>query len=199
MSFTDIVRTAGNVQGTIGAVQNFAESILSMFGVDEVAIFDPNTFQQIFNTARPLKANIDRQLKLMDHPLENGAVVSDFAIVLPVTIEMAMIVGGDEYQSVYQQIKAYWLARQPVTVQTKADVFQNMLIQGIPHEETPDMMDVLPIAFKLREIQVITVQYQALPPQAVQAPADQSTVNRGAQQPQTSILYDISQYVKGIF
>jgi len=199
MSFTDIVRTAGNVQGTIGAVQNFAESILSMFGVDEVAIFDPNTFQQIFETARPLKANVDRQLKLMDHPLENGAVVSDFAIVMPVSIEMAMIVGGDEYQSVYQQIKAFWLARQPVTVQTKADVFQNMLIQGIPHEETPDMMDVLPIAFKLREIQVITVQYQALPPQAVQASADQSTVNRGAQQPQTSILYDISQYVKGIF
>jgi hypothetical protein len=194
MSFINVV---GNVQGSIGSVNNAVNSILSMFGVDVVGVFDNDTFEQLFLTARPMKANINRQQKIMDHPIESGAIVSDFAIVLPVEIELSMVLGGAEYETMYQTIKTYFLSQQMVTIQTKADVFSDMLIQAMPHEETPEMFDAIPLALKLREVQLVTVQYQSLPPTAVQAPTDQSTVQGGAQQPQQSILYSISHYLTG--
>ena len=199
MAVTDIVRSAGNVQGILGAVTNFTQSVLSLFGVDVVGIYYNYTFYQLFQTARPVKANISRQRKVMDHPIEQGALVQDFAITLPVEIELALILNGDEYQAVYQEIKGYFLAGIPVSIQTKADVFPNMLLQGMPHEESADMFDAIPLALKLRQIQLVTVQYQALTQTQVTTPADQSTVSRGAQQPKESALYQISQFAQGLF
>jgi hypothetical protein len=200
MSFTDLVQTAGNVQGIIGSVTNFAQSVLSLFGVDIVGIYDNDTFDQLFQTARPVKANITRNAKIMEHPIESGSVVQDFMIIQPVEIELSLLLASDgEYQAVYQAIKGYFMTGTQVSIQTKADVFPNMLIQAMPHEESADMFDVIPLALKLRQIQQVLVQYQALTATNVQQPQDQSTVNTGTQQPQQSALYQITNYLGGIF
>jgi hypothetical protein len=200
MSFTNIINTAGNIQGTLGAVQNFASSVLSMFGVDVVGVFDNTAYTQLFQSARPMKANVNRQLKIMDHPIESGAIISDFAIVLPVEIELSMLLTGDEYADMYKSILAYFETQTLVSVQLKSYTFANMLIQAMPHEETPEMFDVVPVALKLREVQLVQVQYQALSSSNVQDTTDQSTTQRGTQQPQaasSSLLYQGLQIVKG--
>lgn len=199
MSFTNIATAAGNVQGIIGSVTNFTQSILSLFGVDVVGVFDNDTFSQLFDVARPMKANVSRYAKVMEHPIETGSIVQDFMIVLPVEIELSMLLTGDEYQAVYQEIKGYFLTGTQVSIQTKADVFPNMLIQAMPHEESPEMFDVIPLALKLKQVQQVLVQYQALTATQVAKPEDASTINRGAQQPQQSALYQIGSFVKGIF
>jgi hypothetical protein len=194
-----VLNIVGNVQGQIGGALNIVNTITSLFGVDVVGVFDNDTFDQLFQAARPTKANINRQQKIMDHPIETGSIVSDFAIVLPVEIELSMLLTGQEYNDIYGQIRDYFLAQTFVSIQTKADVFPNMIIQGMPHEENADQFDVIPLALKLREVQLVTVQYQALAATDVQTPSDQSTVQRGTQQPQSSILYDAAQFAKGIF
>lgn len=200
MAFTDIVRSAGNVQGVIGSVVNFTQSVLSLFGVDVVGIYDNDTFDQLFSTARPIKANISRIAKIMEHPIETGSVVQDFMIIQPVEIELSLMLASDgEYQAVYQAIKGYFLTGTQVSIQTKADVFPNMLIQAMPHEETGDMFDTIPLALKLRQVQQVLVQYQALNSKQVAQPADQSTINAGAQQPQQSALYQVVSFLGGIF
>lgn len=200
MAFTDIVRQAGNVQGIIGSGVNFVQSVLSLFGVDVVGIYDNDTFEQLFQTARPIKANIKRDAKIMEHPIETGSLVQDFMIIMPVEIELSLLLASDgEYQAVYQAIKSYWLTGTQISIQTKADVFPNMLIQAMPHEESADMFDAIPLAIKLRQIQQVLVQYQALTAKQVQKPADQSTVNTGTQQPQESALFQITNYLWGIF
>lgn len=199
MSFIDIAKTAGNVQGIVGGATQFVESILSLFGVDIVGVFDMESYEQIFSRARPVKANVIRAQKIMDHPLETGAVVSDFAVVMPVSIELSLVIASADYQSVYQSIKTYFETQTLVSLHTKADVFPNMLIEAMPHEESADMFDAIPLALRLRQVQLVTVQYQTLPPAAVETPTDQSTVNRGQQQPKSSVLYDITQYAKGLF
>lgn len=199
MSFNNIIQQAGNVQGIIGAVTNFTQSILSMFGVDVVGIYDNDTFDQIFNTARPVKANINRQAKVMEHPIESGALVQDFIIILPVEIELSLLLTGDEYAATYQAIKNYFLTGTQVSIQTRADVFPNMLIQGMPHEESPDMFDVIPLALKFKQIQQVLVQYQQLSATQTTQPQDQSTVNAGAKQPQESALYQIGSFLGGLF
>lgn len=199
MSFIDIAKQAANVQGAIAGAVGIVDAITSMFGVDVVGLFDNDNFEQILQTARPTKADIIRQQKIMDHPIETGAIVSDFAILLPVVVELQMLLTGEEYQSIYQDIKAYYATRTFIVVQTKADTFGNMIIESMPSEETVDMFDAIPLTLRLREIQLVTVQYQALPPKAVEDPKDQSTVNAGVQQPKTSILYDIKTAITNLF
>lgn len=199
MSFTNIVTQAGNVQGIIGSGVNFVNSILSLFGVDVVGIYDNTTFDQLFSAARPMKANISRVRKVMEHPIETGSIVQDFAITMPVEIELSMMLTSEDYPTVYQTIKGYFLTGTLISVQTKADVFPNMIIQAMPHEESADVFDAIPLAFKLKQVQQVLVQYQALAPAQVQAPADQSTVNVGAQQPKESALYQLTNFLGGVF
>lgn len=199
MSFTNIAQAVGNVQGAVGAAQNFVRSIASLFGVDIVGIFDNDTFEQLWVTARPMKASMTLNQKIMDHPIETGAIVSDFAIVLPVEIELPLLLTGQDYQQTYQEITQYILNQTLVYVALKVGGSMNMLIESISHDETPDVFDAAQVVIKLREIQLITVQYQALAASNVATPTDQSTVNSGATQPQSSILFNIANYAKGVF
>lgn len=192
MSFTDIIKTAGTVQRYVGQFRNLANNILGQFlYFDAVAVYD-QTFRQIFVTARPLKASVNPPSKLMQHPIENGSVITDFRVLLPIEIELSMLLTGDEYASMYQQIYNTYLRGDLLIVTTKVGMFVNMIIAAMPSDETPEMFDVLPMAIRLQQVQIIRTQYQALPPADVAAPADTSTVKSGEQQPKQtgSILYN---------
>lgn len=168
----------------------------SSFTYDVVAIVDPDTGAQLFSAAESMKANIGPMSKIMDHPLEDGSPVSDFKIILPVSIELGLLLDANDFDATYAQIYDAFLDSTFLTVRTNADTYENMVIEGLPHDETPDMFGLLAISLRLREIQLVTVQYQALPASQVAAPTDQSTVNRGEQQPApaNSVLYDAKNY-----
>jgi hypothetical protein len=164
----------------------------SNFTFDVVAIVDPDTGEQLFTAAESMKANIGPMSKIMDHPLEDGSPVSDYKIILPISIELGLLLPANDFDSTYSQIYDSFIASDFLTVRTNADTYENMVIEGLPHDETPDMYGMLAISLRLREVQLITVQYQALPPKQVEQPTDASTVDRGEQQPQSSVLFDLT-------
>lgn len=175
------------------------DSVVSSQAFDVVAIVDPATGLQLFEAAELMKASVGPSSKLMDHPLEDGSPVTDYKIILPVAIELSMLINAQDQESTYAQITDAFLDSTFLTVRTNADTFENMVIESMPHDETPEMFGILALSIRLREVQLISVQYQPLPPQAVAQPTDQSTVNRGDQQPKqaNSVLYDAKNYFTG--
>jgi hypothetical protein len=165
---------------------------------DVVAIFDQN-FNQLFVTARPIKATVKEDSKVMEHPLETGATVVDHTIILPVEIEIAIIPTRGEYRDVYQRIRQAYKKRDLLVVQTKTGVYENQIIQSLPHEEDPEQFDTIAIGLKLREVQFVQAQFTKLPAKSVSAtkkPTAASTVDKGQQQPKTStknssVLFEI--------
>ena len=115
----------------------------------------------------------------MNHPVESGAIISDFMVELPIELDVSIICDGVDYVATYQEIKAAYLSKEAHIVVAKADTYSNMVIQAIPHEETPDMYDVLVVGIKMREVILVDTQYQALTATNVANPNDQSTVNSG--------------------
>ena len=142
MSITDIVHSVSNVQGAIGGVENFVRSIASMFGVDVVGIFDNDTFEQLWITARPMKASMSVHQKIMDHPIESGAIVSDFAIILPVEIELPLLLTGQDYQQTYQEIQQYIQNRTLVYVALRVGGSMNIPID-MSTDEGKDLIRAL--------------------------------------------------------
>lgn len=153
--------------------------------LDVVAIFNQN-FQHLFVSARPIKATVKEDSKLMEHPLETGATIIDHTIILPYEIELSLILKNGEYRDVYERIRQTFLNREIVLVQTKTALYDNMIIQSLPHEEEPELFDTIALALKLRHVQIVQAQFAKLPSRSVRNPSNASTVDRGQQQPTES-------------
>jgi hypothetical protein len=152
---------------------------------DVVAIYDQQ-FRQVFQLARPIKAVVKEASKVMEHPLETGATIIDHTIILPVEIELSIIPTRGEFRDVFQRIRQAFKNRELFSVQTKTGMYENQLIQDIPHDEDPDLFDTISLAVKMREVQLVAAQFAKLPPRKVRNPSDASTVDRGQQQPKES-------------
>lgn len=175
--------------------------------VDVVGVFDEN-FKQMVPTARPMRALVNVASKLMEHPLESGATITDHRVKEPVLIDLDLLLTSEEYQSTYKSLREIYNKGTLLIVQTKSDTYANMMIEAMPHDEVTDIVDGLPLVLKLKEVIVVTTQFQALPPKSVppgtgkQGQRNTSTVKRGQQtgrteptnqngQKESSILYDV--------
>ena len=65
-----------------------------------------------------------------------------------------------------------------MVVQTKSGVYDNQLIESLPHEEDPAQYDVLTIALSLKQVIFVTAQYGVVP----KNPNNSTTQKRGTQQ-----------------
>lgn len=163
---------------------------------DTVAVFDEN-FNQVFSNARPIKAKIYESAKVMEHPVETGVTVTDHRVIEPVEIELSMILTAADYRSVFQQIKQIYIDATLLTVQTKTDSYQNMIISAMPHDEDPELFDAVAVAVKLEEVKFVTAQFGTLPASKVANPTNASTIQKGEQQTEdangssASILYGL--------
>jgi len=153
--------------------------MISTNAQDVVAVLKSD-FSQVFQKARAIKATIMRTSKAMEHPLETGASIVDHRIVLPTTIELSLILSSEDYRAVYQQVTDLFKRGELLTVQTRVESFGSMLIEKMPHDETPEMLDGVALALSLKEAQFVQPQFSTL---KVRQPRDSNTVQRGQQQP----------------
>ncbi len=123
---------------------------------DVIGIFDSTTYEQYFVTARPIKVSVAEVAKVMTHPVENGATISDFKVIMPVQIQMSMVLNPAEYRATYQSIKTAFIKSTLFIVQTRSDMYLNMMISAMPHEEEAAMYDTIPLALKMEEVKLAT-------------------------------------------
>ena len=147
---------------------------------DVVGVFDG--YAQVFRDARPMKASVREEAKLMEHPVEDGTVITDHMVVQPVEIEISMTLRPETFQDTYNEIRDLFLQGKILTVRTKAGSYPNQLIQALPHEEAPEVFDTITLSLKLKEITVVQAQFEAV--YKAKRPAQSKTVERGETQPQ---------------
>lgn len=148
--------------------------------VDVVGVYDAN-YQQIFRDARPVKCSIKESKNFFTHPIETGESITDHRIIQPVEIELAVIAQGDATKDAYSEIKQLYLSDSPVTIQTRVASYSNLYLADMPHEETPDLFDAIPIVLKFKEARFVDAQFSELPPEKVKDKKHSSTVDKGTQ------------------
>jgi hypothetical protein len=148
---------------------------------DVVGVFDG--YSQVFRDARPITASVREEAKMMEHPLESGAVVTDHMVIQPVEIELALTLIPETYRDTYKAIKELYLQGALLTVQTRADNYENQVIASLPHEENPEIFDTITIGLKLKEVRIVKAQVEAT--YKAKNPAQSKTVDRGETQPET--------------
>lgn len=152
---------------------------------DIVGIFTSG-FQQLFPSARPLRANVVPSSQLMEHPIETGAKIADHRVFNPIEINVVAVLTPEEFTNAYQAIATAYRSEELLIVQTKTGPVENMCLVAIPHDETPQMGDTIAITLKFKEVEFVEAQFEALPPDRVANKKDASTKSRGEQQTTTT-------------
>jgi len=161
----------------MSSVRGIINTLLLGSRIDTVAVFDEN-YNQLFREARAIKAVVKEQSKVMEHPVESGAIITDHRIILPTEIDLSLVLSSADYQDVYKEIRQYYLNATELIVQTRSGVYENQLIAALPHEEDPTMYDAITLALSLKEVITVTAKFAVVP----RNPARSSTTNRGTQQ-----------------
>lgn len=120
--------------------------------IDVVGVFDSGSLNQVFAAARPMKAQVREYSKVMEHPLETGAMISDHRVVQQNEIEISLMIPQEDYASAYYEIKNLFTQATLLAVQTRTGLYQNMFILAMPHEETPDVYNMVPMSLRLKEV-----------------------------------------------
>jgi len=160
--------------------------------IDVVGVFDGESLQQVFRNARPVKAYVREGSKVMDYPVETGVTLSDHKITLQKQIDLGLIIPAEFYASTYQEIVGAAMNSTLLTVQTRAGVYPNMIIEAMPHEEDPSMYDAITMSLRLREVLFIApvsiAQQNAPVGYSPIDPVNNDTQRRGQQSPLTLSL-----------
>lgn len=144
-----------------------------------------------------LKTDHSSKLKITEHPVEEGAAITDHAYVEPrsLTLEIGMsdvcmsFVDGQFAQKSSRSVSAYEVLKQlqsnriPLKVFTRLDVYENMLIETITSPDDYKTMFGLRAAIGLREIIVVTTSTVALPNRTSTQPQKTGATNKGTVQP----------------
>lgn len=164
----------------------FASNILTgSLRIDVVGVFDGESLEQVFKNARPMKASVREAQKVMQYPVETGVTLSDHKVVLQKQIDLSLVIPARFYESTYQQIVGAAMNATLLTVQTRAGVYPNMIIEAYPHEEDPALYDAITMGLKLTEVLFVAPASIAQPnAPAGYSPADpvnNDTQRRGQQ------------------
>lgn len=178
---------AGNVLR--GAATQAINTLTTLAGVGTVNIIDVGTFTPIFYGAEPMRVNVRESSRVMSHPVESGVTISDHHVIEPKAIEVSLLIPASYYVSVYQRIKTAFDTARLLILQCNADVYTNLIIAEMPHEESPDLFNTLVMALRFQEVLFIppsaVTQLNTQNPTTVPSnyapanPADSNTVLRG--------------------
>lgn len=146
-----------------------------------VAIFDED-FKQILTTVNIVDVKVQEDARNMEHPVEDGTIITDHRIILPVEIDLTLILNTTDYPSVYSQIQGLYYGGVLLTIQTRTTIYENQMITSLPHSETSELYSGVALSLSLRQVLIVSAQYNITP----KYPSDSNTVERGTQQGTTA-------------
>lgn len=154
ITITDIA----NISSSPSAFINSGGQLLSDFGLSRqnvVALYDENS-NPILESCIIYSVKVENSAQLAEHPLEDGSRMVDHKIFLPKELSVVIYLSETGYSSEYQTIKSLYEERKFITAQLKNDVYSNLQIVGLPHEESNANINRLIVQINLKEAIVVT-------------------------------------------
>lgn len=179
------------------SVLELALNVLGYTLKDKPVILYTQDGEEVLADASIISCRVDDQSKLMEHPIESGAKISDHKVFEPRSIELTIALTSNGYASEYRQLFNLYRDCTIMKLQTKAQVYNNLQIESIPHEEKVETMNRMIFNLKLKEAIVVTAQFVAAVTQKRRAP-DKPTVEAGQQEKKkSSVIKDIKDWFTG--
>ncbi|MDR0675978.1 MAG: hypothetical protein LBF97_02935, partial [Elusimicrobiota bacterium] len=129
--------------------------------------------QEILQELQFLEASVIDESKITEHPIEDGSIVSDYKIQLPIEINLTAVMPSanignygynlnlldgarfNNWRKIYQELKDLKTSQDKLIIKTKSDSYFNMILVGIPHDEKVENVNRLVFTLKFKEVFVV--------------------------------------------
>ena len=156
---------------------------------------------EILSNASIVSCSVNDSSKLMEHPVESGAVISDYKVFNPITATLVVALTESGYATEFSEIYSSYKNCEYITLQTKTNVYSNLQIVSLPHEATFKTVSRPTITINLKEALVVEAAFTEV--STLKNPANTNTKDIGHVQAQTidkrksTVLRDLAAKISG--
>ncbi len=144
------------------------------------AVYKDN--KEVLEKVQFIDGKIEDDAKLMDHPLENGAIISDHVLFNPNKAQFSVIIDDDDETSL-AEIYQYYKNAVPLTVKAKGEMYPNMVIYAKPFSLSSTYFNKTAYSLAFRTVQTADTQYVKMSQEQVKEPKNSSTYHSGQIKP----------------
>ncbi len=127
-------------------------------------------------------AEVKEPSRIMEHPLENGSVIADNQVQMPVEIRLQIVMPYYRADDIVKELRKLKQTGQLVSVHTQGGVYTDMVFVDIPHREAAENVSRLSFDCTLRQALLVTGQSSELTEKDVVKVSNSSTVKGGLKQ-----------------
>lgn len=122
------------------------------------------------------------QLTITEHPVQEGAAITDHAFVQPITLSCRVYFDNskDDLKTIYQNLLNLQSSRELFTVVTGKRTYKNMLFRSLRQNTNPDTENCLSIDADFQQIIIVSIQTASLPSATKQAFPQQTQATQDA-------------------
>lgn len=178
-------------------VTNYVLHIKQKTDVKNIAIYDPKNNQEVFQNVLYIEGSATDDLKMMEHPKEDGTAIVDHVIDDAKSATVKLQIDDDDSTSLNEILDIY-RSRTPLTIKIKNEVFTNLCISSKPVKADVEHYNTSVYDLSFKEVMEAQTTYIKMSVPQVKAPKNASTVKTGQKQaqPQRSILRSIKNRIK---
>ena len=136
---------------------------------------------EIFESVGILNGSVEDNIKVMEHPIENGEEVADHTINTPVIIKLTMLFDINDKKNKDLLINLYQ-NRLLLSAKISNEVYENLIISQKPYEVKNDMYDKDTYNITLQQVLIANTQFLALPVKKVKNSKNSSLNSVGNKQ-----------------
>lgn len=148
--------------------------------INRVEILDNETLQPLWTGSDIMDVQVQETSTATKYKVEDGTNRNDHIVHNQTEIMMRFTLAG-EVSQLFNAIKQTYTNRDLVTVQTRTDVYADMIVTDIPQEQSGAAMDAVTLDIRLSEWREVVPEYGELTQAKVAKPEQSSTVKRGSQ------------------
>lgn len=143
-----------------------------------------------FETQLTIEENCTDDLEITQHPVQQGASITDHAYLKPSTVRVRIMFNEEDgpLNETYADFLELQASRILFNVVTGKRNYKNMLIKSINVVNDMQTENVLSISVELQQINIVTVQLVSVPPRANQkSPGKTDKTQPAGQKKATSV------------
>ena len=120
------------------------------------------TGNALFSSA-VMSCSVTEDSNMMEHPVESGYKVVDNKVFNPIEIDIRLSMPNYVFKQVYRELRELYEKSPRLKIKTQGKYYNNMILQGIPHEETPENFDRIVFDLHFKEEIIVEPKYIKLP------------------------------------
>lgn len=151
-----------------------------------IAIYDQKENQQILTSLQFIDGSVQEDKKLMEHPKEDGTIVTDHEINDPISINVQVLV-SDNDSSGLNEIQDLYRNNTYVIIKIKNEIHSNLVMSSKPMQADSSHYDKTVYNLTFKEIQEAQTVYVKMSVPQVKQKKNASKVKVGHKQANRSV------------